>query len=102
MTRVAGALAVHTVLDLENRKAVEAHARAMLFRGYEIILQGRDPRNAIDMGASLEGGTVEERPSFVPPRLPEVRRGHDHPQTQGVVRSRGRAPGARRRRRRLP
>jgi hydrogenase large subunit len=49
MTRVAGALAVHTVLDLENRKAVEAHARAMLFRGYEIILQGRDPRDAIDI-----------------------------------------------------
>ncbi|MDP9386589.1 MAG: nickel-dependent hydrogenase large subunit, partial [Actinomycetota bacterium] len=49
MTRVAGALAVHCVLDLENRKAVEAHARAMLFRGYEIILQGRDPRDAIDI-----------------------------------------------------
>ncbi|HEX2064831.1 MAG TPA: hypothetical protein VHE80_10470, partial [Acidimicrobiales bacterium] len=29
MTRVAGALAVHCVLDLENRKAVEAHSRAM-------------------------------------------------------------------------
>ncbi|MEO6120916.1 MAG: nickel-dependent hydrogenase large subunit [Acidimicrobiales bacterium] len=49
MTRIAGALAVHTVLDLENRKAVEAHARAMLFRGYEVILQGRDPRDAIDI-----------------------------------------------------
>ncbi|MGH9157685.1 MAG: nickel-dependent hydrogenase large subunit [Acidimicrobiales bacterium] len=49
MTRIAGALAVHTVLDLENRKAVEAHSRAMLFRGYEIILQGRDPRDAIDI-----------------------------------------------------
>src|SRR5204862_5031778 len=30
MTRVAGALAVHTVLDLENRRAVDAHSRAML------------------------------------------------------------------------
>jgi len=27
MTRVAGALAVHTVLDLENRRAVDAHSR---------------------------------------------------------------------------
>ena len=45
MTRVAGALAVHTVLDLENRRAVDAHSRAMLFRGYEIILEGRDPRS---------------------------------------------------------
>ena len=49
MTRVAGALAVHTVLDLENRRAVDAHARAMLFRGYEVILEGRDPRDAIDI-----------------------------------------------------
>ncbi|HEX2062806.1 MAG TPA: nickel-dependent hydrogenase large subunit [Acidimicrobiales bacterium] len=55
MTRVAGALAVHTVLDLENRKAVEAHSRAMLFRGYEIILQGRDPRDAIDISSRACG-----------------------------------------------
>ena len=51
MTRVAGALAVHTVLDLENRRAVDAHARAMLFRGYEVILEGRDPRDAIDISS---------------------------------------------------
>ena len=37
------------MLDLENRRAVDAHSRAMLFRGYEIILQGRDPRDAIDI-----------------------------------------------------
>jgi hydrogenase large subunit len=55
MTRVAGALAVHTVLDLENRKAVDAHSRAMLFRGYEIILQGRDPRDAIDISSRACG-----------------------------------------------
>jgi hydrogenase large subunit len=55
MTRVAGALAVHTVLDLENRQVVEAHARAMLFRGYEVILQGRDPRDAIDISSRACG-----------------------------------------------
>jgi hydrogenase large subunit len=55
MTRVAGALAVHTVLDLENRRAVDAHARAMLFRGYEIILEGRDPRDAIDISSRACG-----------------------------------------------
>ena len=55
MTRVAGALAIHTVLDLENRKAVDAHSRAMLFRGYEIILQGRDPRDAIDISSRACG-----------------------------------------------
>ncbi len=55
VTRVAGALAVHTVLDLETRKAVEAHSMAMLFRGYEIILQGRDPRDAIDISSRACG-----------------------------------------------
>ncbi|MCY4280422.1 MAG: nickel-dependent hydrogenase large subunit, partial [Acidimicrobiaceae bacterium] len=55
VTRVAGALAVHTVLDLETRKAVEAHSQAMLFRGYEIILKGRDPRDAIDISSRACG-----------------------------------------------
>lgn len=55
VTRVAGALAVHTVLDLETRTAVEAHSMAMLFRGYEIILQGRDPRDAIDISSRACG-----------------------------------------------
>ncbi|HYE79010.1 MAG TPA: nickel-dependent hydrogenase large subunit, partial [bacterium] len=55
MTRVAGALAIHTVLDLENRKAVDCHSRAMLFRGYEVILQGRDPRDAIDISSRACG-----------------------------------------------
>ncbi|HVE45513.1 MAG TPA: nickel-dependent hydrogenase large subunit [Acidimicrobiales bacterium] len=80
MTRVAGALAVHTVLDLENRKAVEAHARAMLFRGYEIILQGRDPRDAIDISsracgvcggvhATVSALTIEQAFGICPPPL---------------------------------
>jgi hydrogenase large subunit len=55
VTRVAGALAVHTVLDLDSRRAVEAHSQAMLFRGYEIILQGRDPRDAIDISSRACG-----------------------------------------------
>ena len=55
VTRVAGALAVHTVLDMESRTAVEAHSLAMLFRGYEIILKGRDPRDAIDISSRACG-----------------------------------------------
>jgi hydrogenase large subunit len=47
VTRVAGALAFHTVVDLENRRVVESNSMATLFRGYEVILQGRDPRDAI-------------------------------------------------------
>ncbi len=55
VTRVAGALAVHTKLDFERRTAVEAHSMAMLFRGYELILQGRDPRDAIDISSRACG-----------------------------------------------
>lgn len=55
VTRVAGALAVHTVLDLDKREAVEAHSQAMLFRGYEVILKGRDPRDAIDISSRACG-----------------------------------------------
>jgi hydrogenase large subunit len=47
VTRVAGALAFHSVADFENRKMVEARSVATLFRGYEIIMIGRDPRDAI-------------------------------------------------------
>ena len=55
VTRVAGALAVHTKLDFDKREAVEAHSMAMLFRGYELILQGRDPRDAIDISSRACG-----------------------------------------------
>ena len=47
VTRVAGALAFHSVIDFQGRKVVEARSMATLFRGYEIIMVGRDPRDAI-------------------------------------------------------
>src|ERR671925_617111 len=47
VTRVAGALAFHTVVDLEQRRVLESDSMATLFRGYEVILKGRDPRDAI-------------------------------------------------------
>jgi hydrogenase large subunit len=47
VTRVAGALAFHSVVDLENRKVLSSNSMATLFRGYEIILKGRDPLDAI-------------------------------------------------------
>ncbi len=46
VTRVAGALAFHSVVDLKNKKVVSTNSMATLFRGYEIILRGRDPRDA--------------------------------------------------------
>ena len=47
VTRVAGALAFHSVIDFQGRKVVEARSMATLFRGYEVIMVGRDPRDAI-------------------------------------------------------
>ena len=47
VTRVAGALAFHAVADLKERKVLEARSVATLFRGYEVIMVGRDPRDAI-------------------------------------------------------
>jgi hydrogenase large subunit len=104
MTRVAGALAVHTVLDLENRRVVEAHARAMLFRGYEVILQGRDPRDAIDVSsracgvcggvhATVSALAIEQAFGVCPPRLGVEARNlgevgemfYDHPLHLGLL-----------------
>ena len=36
-----------TIADLRERKVLEAYSMATLFRGYEVILKGRDPRDAI-------------------------------------------------------
>ena len=46
VTRVAGALAFHSSVDLANRRVVDTRSMATLFRGYEVILRGRDPRDA--------------------------------------------------------
>ncbi len=47
VTRVAGALAFHAVADLKDRKVLTTNSMATLFRGYEVIMKGRDPRDAI-------------------------------------------------------
>ena len=46
VTRVAGALAFHSVVDLQNKKVISTNSMATLFRGYEIILKGRSPLDA--------------------------------------------------------
>jgi hydrogenase large subunit len=46
VTRVAGALAFHSTIDLGQRRIVDTNSMATLFRGYEVILRGRDPRDA--------------------------------------------------------
>jgi hydrogenase large subunit len=55
VTRVAGALAFHTVVDLKDRRVLEANSVASLFRGYEVILKGRDPRDAMFISSRVCG-----------------------------------------------
>jgi hydrogenase large subunit len=55
VTRVAGALSFHTVIDLQNRRVVEARTEASLFRGYEVILRHREPTDAIHISSRACG-----------------------------------------------
>ena len=55
VTRVAGALSFHAVVDLEEREVLEAHSIGTLFRGYEVILKGRDPRDALYISSRVCG-----------------------------------------------
>lgn len=55
VTRVAGALAFHAVVDLDEGKVHEANSVASLFRGYEVILKGRDPRDAMYISSRVCG-----------------------------------------------
>ena len=65
VTRVAGALAFHTVTDVKERKVLEARSVATLFRGYEVIMIGRDPRDAIYITSRACGVCGGDRKSVV-------------------------------------
>ncbi len=47
VTRIAGAMALSVTADLEEGRYLDARSQAPLFRGYEVIAMGRDPRDAI-------------------------------------------------------
>jgi len=47
ITRIAGGYAFTCKADLANKKILDAHGYATIFRGYEVILKGRDPRDAV-------------------------------------------------------
>ncbi len=44
VTRIEGHLKIE--VDIDNGEVVDAHSSGTLFRGFEIILKGRDPRDA--------------------------------------------------------
>jgi hydrogenase large subunit len=47
VTRVAGGLALHLNVDLDRGAVLDGVAEATHFRGYEVILEDRDPRDAV-------------------------------------------------------
>lgn len=55
ITRIEGHMAIHAVMDSDSRKVVEAHSYATMFRGFEIILKGRDPPDAIFINQRICG-----------------------------------------------
>ena len=89
---------MHVTADLEQGEYLDAHAQATLFRGYEVILMGRDPRDAIFVSSracGVCGGVhahaaaycIEQAMGIAPPPLGTVVRnmqeaaemGYDNP-----------------------
>ena len=55
VTRIAGALSFHTKIDPKQGRVVDARCEATLFRGYELILKGRHPLDAIHISSRACG-----------------------------------------------
>ncbi|HVL68247.1 MAG TPA: nickel-dependent hydrogenase large subunit [Vicinamibacterales bacterium] len=55
VTRVAGAMDFYTEVDLANRTVHDARTSAAAFRGYEVVLRNRDPREAMDISSRACG-----------------------------------------------
>lgn len=47
ITRIEGHLGVHVKTDTEARKITDAYAYSPMFRGFEIVLRGREPSEAV-------------------------------------------------------
>ncbi len=46
ITRIVGSLGIHTKIDFENRVVKECHSTSSIFRGFSLLLKGKDPRDA--------------------------------------------------------
>ncbi|MHC1581643.1 MAG: nickel-dependent hydrogenase large subunit, partial [Candidatus Syntropharchaeia archaeon] len=47
VTRIEGHLGIHVTIDTDSKRVKEAHAAGAMFRGFEIILRGREPSEAV-------------------------------------------------------
>lgn len=55
ITRIEGHMAIHVVIDSDRRLITDAHSYATMFRGFEIILKGRDPPDSIFINQRICG-----------------------------------------------
>jgi hydrogenase large subunit len=46
ITRVVGSLGIHTKIDFDKRRVADCRSSSSIFRGYSLMMQGKDPRDA--------------------------------------------------------
>src|SRR5687767_12217170 len=46
ITRIVGSLGIHTSIDFANRQVAECRSSSSIFRGYSLMMRGKDPRDA--------------------------------------------------------
>ena len=66
VTRVAGYLAVHAVIDFEQRRVLDARIENAQYCGYELLTKFREPSDAVHI-ASRARGTSSVRDHGVSP-----------------------------------
>lgn len=55
VTRIAGAMEFFASVDLKERRVIDGRASASVFRGYEVILKGKEPVDAMDISSRACG-----------------------------------------------
>ncbi len=55
ITRIEGHMAIHVIMDADERVITDAHSYATMFRGFEIILKNRDPPDSIFINQRICG-----------------------------------------------
>ena len=57
MTRMAGNLALHTVIDFEQRRVLDARIENGQFCGHELLATGREPSDAVPIASRARGSS---------------------------------------------
>ena len=55
LTRASSSLTLHTLIDLDQRRVFDTSVENSRFRGYEMILKGRKPSDALQVTSRING-----------------------------------------------